>query len=179
MTDRASRSYLVIAAAIIIVGVLISASLFIAISKAPKTTAVTTVYCTQSGPVSSVSVQFVNDSSKKPMSGVTIGGSFQPNCQGDLPFPIQAATTQSNGTLPLSIGANALGECGCSIGIYDLTMQYSGRLYNLTLNPPIEHLAQEVVYTIGLPSGVVLGTQITDFVECTSGTGPNATTFTC
>jgi hypothetical protein len=90
-----------------------------------------------------------------------------------------AATTTSNGTFAISIGTNALGECGCTIGTYDLTMQYSGRLYNLTLNSSIEYLAQKVIYTIGLPSGVLLGTQITALGVCTSRTGSNATTFTC
>jgi hypothetical protein len=150
-----------------------------------QATTITTAYCVQTGPVQIVYVKFVNDSSDAPISGVTIGGSFQPNCQGDLLFPIQNATSPPNGTLLITIGLNALGGCECTYGTLNLTIQYSGHPYNLTLSSGTEYLAQTVVYTIGLPSGHLLGTQITDdgatpSGSCTTiGTDNNETTTQC
>jgi len=184
LTVTPSRSYTTVAVAIVVAGVLIAVILFVAVpsktvtttetsisttaatttqtATVPPSSTVTAVYYVQTGPVQVVLVQFVNNSSKEPISGVTIGGSFQPDCPGDLPFPIQGATTSSNGTLALSIDSNALGAYECTVGTYSLTLQYSRQRYNLTLNPSSWYLAQTVAYTVGLPSGDVLGLQVTN-----------------
>jgi hypothetical protein len=191
LNPKPPRSYTGLAIAIIMAALIIGSVLYLSITPSSKNTTVTppttitTAYCTQTGPFQVVYVKFVNDSSMEPLSNATIGGSFQPNCQGGLPFPIKSATSPTNGTLPISIGLNALGGCECTYGTLNLTIQYSGHLYNLTLSPDSEYLAQTVIYTIGLPSGHLLGTQITDDAftpteSCiTIGTDNNETSTPC
>jgi len=103
LSERPSRSYLVIAAAIVIAGVLISASLFVAIGEGTKTTTVTAV---ANGTSRLYQVEFLQESNCPYGSwlypwGVTVGN--------------QTITQPSNATLPLSYsGTHLTGESNYS-----------------------------------------------------------------
>ena len=98
--------------------------------------------CVQTGPSQVILVEIVGDSSRSPITGAAVSGSFQISCGGnpDAKFPISPVTTSSNGTVALSVGHSGLATCECSIGNYTVSIRYSGKTVSLTVDPPTEHL---------------------------------------
>ena len=136
------------------------------------------VYCGQSGPSQVVYVKIVSDEDpNSPIQGANVSGSLSINCGGgDVSYQIEPQMTPSNGTVLFQV----IG-CGCSIGNYTVIIQMDNATYSVFLSPPMLHLSQVVVATIGMPSAKVIGMRISNSAICfqNSTTVTNGTGFFC
>ena len=148
------------------------------IGAASNTVSVTSVNCVQTGPSQQVYAEIVSDNaSNAPIEGASVYGSLAINCGGEVVnYPLQTETTPNNGTVPLNVEG-----CSCSIGNYSIIITNGSSSYQVESSPPIEHLGQIVVLTIGIPSERVIDMHITNSGVCmeNSTTVTNSTGFFC
>lgn len=97
-------------------------------------------------------------------------------------YPVQSQITPSNGTVLLSLPEEI---ATCSFGLYTVHIitpnNNNGTLYTVLLNPPMLHMGQTVVATIGIPSGKILDMHISNAAQCVQSgvTVTNGTGFFC
>lgn len=136
-------------------------------------------YAVQTGISESLIVQLVSDQAPNlPIQGAKVSGMLSINCNSQVcTYPLQRETSSSNGTVQLQPTG-----CSCSVGNYTLVIQTGNGTYSIQLSPPLLHLDNIVVVTIGVPSMTILDTHITNAGVCvvsTTETVTNGTGFFC
>jgi hypothetical protein len=149
---------------------------FVVVPSINETVTSTLVSCVQSGPSQQVYIEIVSDKSNTPIMGANVSGSLDEPCGPQVNYPLQSKTTPSNGTVPLNVEG-----CACSVGDYVVIIRNGTASYQVDFAPPIEHLGQIVVVTIGIPSTRVIDMHITNSGVCTGNgtTIVNDTGFFC